>query len=577
MSPRALWRVGFIACVLPAISAAQDSPGIWLLDDASPTPPAMPALEAHFKRLPDARAALGAGVHWLKIEYAASPGEAGAMPVVIVRATRQAAVRLYRSSNAGPGGAGAGLARAATLAGFRGTRDTLFAVPADLAPGEPLYARIELGEPEVARFSDWTLEAALRGGAEHARVIALTVGALAAMSMAALLIWFVLKDRLFVLYAALFSLQALYVAYLSGQGFEWPLLSWAAPLGSFAWNVPVGLSGAAACLFVREIADLRHSSPRVYTMFGWFAALFVLITVANLAKLIGYGPLVNLVGNVVFTALALFTLVVAFLSWRRGNRAAGWFLIAWGLLEGFTVGAAVRFLFTSSFEADPSLYYYGLPLSMVAAAVLVALGVADRLREQRAALTDAERRAQTDPLTGVLNRRSLIERLDAACVRARARGLPISILFIDLDHFKQINDTRGHQAGDACLKAIIEPIASELRQSDVIGRFGGEEFVVVLSSADGAAAHPIAQRILERVSNVTVAGFGDPFGLTCSIGVAASDILGVWGESLIAQADAAVYIAKRSGRNRVQMAIPLHALQHRDNSTGKGDSAVGAL
>jgi two-component system, sensor histidine kinase LadS len=221
--------------------------------------------------------------------------------------------------------------------------------------------------------------------------------------------------------------------------------------------------------------------------------------------------------------------------------------------------AAVRFLITASVDTSPLLYYYGLPLSMVAAAVLVALGVADRLRAQRVALTEAERRAQTDPLTGVLNRRSLIERLDAACQRARARGLPIALLFIDLDHFKQINDSFGHQAGDACLRAIIEPIHAELRQSDVIGRYGGEEFVVILSSADAAAATPIAERILERVAAVSVDGYGKPIRLTCSIGVAASDTLGVWGEHLIARADAAVYVAKRLGRNQVQMAGPLAA------------------
>jgi diguanylate cyclase (GGDEF)-like protein len=231
--------------------------------------------------------------------------------------------------------------------------------------------------------------------------------------------------------------------------------------------------------------------------------------------------------------------VVAFVSWRRGNRAAGFFLIAWGVLNGFTITAAVRFLVTQSDENE-ALLYYGLPLSMVAAAVLIALGVADRLRRQRAALTDAERRAQTDPLTGVLNRRSLIERLDAACLRARARGLPIAVLFIDLDHFKLINDSFGHQAGDACLRAIIGPIHSELRQSDVIGRFGGEEFVVLLSGADAAAARPIAERILERVATVRIEGFGQPISLTCSIGVAAS----------------AVYAAKRAGRNQVQMADP---------------------
>jgi diguanylate cyclase (GGDEF)-like protein len=189
----------------------------------------------------------------------------------------------------------------------------------------------------------------------------------------------------------------------------------------------------------------------------------------------------------------------------------------------------------------------------------VALGVADRLRAQRAALSDAERRAQIDPLTGVLNRRSLIERLEAACVRARARNLPIALLFIDLDHFKQINDSFGHQAGDACLRGIVDPIHAELRQSDVIGRYGGEEFVVILSSADAAAASLIAHRILDRVAAVRVDGFGNTIRMTCSIGIAASDTLGVWGENLITHADAAVYVAKRMGRNQVQMAVRLAA------------------
>src|SRR6202789_825652 len=133
-----------------------------------------------------------------------------------------------------------------------------------------------------------------------------------------------------------------------------------------------------------------------------------------------------MIGSVMFVVAAVFTVIVCVLAWRRGNRAAGWFLIAWVLLEGFTIAAALRFLMTSSAGSD-SLDYYGLPLSMVAASVLIALGVADRLRAQRAALSDAERRAQTDPLTGVLNRRSLIERLQpppAPAQRAgrRARG-----------------------------------------------------------------------------------------------------------------------------------------------------------
>ena len=495
------------------------------------------------------------GPFWLKLRSIDGLMPAG-VPVVIVHKGRHLQIQLFATR----AGETLQLARATELPGFSGVHEAVFVLPGGLTAGQSLYARVEpVGRgAEELRFSRSTLDQALARGAEHTRMIALTFGALMAMALAALLIWFVLKDRLFILYAALFSLQALYVAYLSGQGFEWPGLSYALPLDSHAWNVPVALSGAAACLFVRDIADLKRFSPRVYTIFGWLAVAFVVLAFANLADLIGLGRFVAAVGNLIFVGSAVFTLVVAFMAWRRGSRAAGWFLIAWGLLEALTIATAVRLLFTEP-EGAETLLYYGLPLSMVAAAVFIALGVADRLREQRLALTDAERRAQTDPLTGVLNRRSIVERLEAACSRARARGLPIALLFIDLDHFKEINDTYGHAAGDACLGAIIGPIQAELRQSDVIGRYGGEEFVVILSSADAAAARPIAERVLERVADVQVEGFGTPIRLTCSIGVAASDTLGVWGEHLIARADAAVYAAKRSGRNRVQIAAPLAA------------------
>jgi diguanylate cyclase (GGDEF)-like protein len=493
--------------------------------------------------------------YWLRVSPQDPPSVDG-IPVVIMNMTRS----LHADLIAYRDGKVVALPLATKLAGFLGTHDQIYLLPEGISAAQPFYAHVtsNSSKQQFLSFSVSALQATLTQGTERARMIALAFGALMAVSIAALLIWFVLKDPLFILYATMFSLQALYVAYLSGQGFDWPMLSYAGPIDSFAWNVPVGLSGAVACLFTREIADLRHFSPRVYRAFGWMAVAFIVITAANVAAFVGLLGLVNAIGNIMFVIAAVFTVIVCVLAWRRGNRAAGWFLIAWCLLEGFTIAAALRFLATSRVDSD-ALYYYGLPLSMVAASILVALGVADRLRAQRVALSDAERRAQIDPLTGVLNRRSLIERLEAACARAKARGLPIALLFIDLDHFKQINDNFGHQAGDACLCAIIEPIHAELRQSDVIGRYGGEEFVVILSSADAAAATPIAQRILERVADVRVSGFGNPISVTCSIGVATSDTLGIWGEPLLAQADAAVYVAKRSGRNQIHLAPPVPA------------------
>ena len=513
------------------------------------------ALDKHFGPFDYSAARQGDRAFWVRLR-AEENSTPGSVPTLNVSKGRHLQLQAFTTVDGRP----VELRTATYLPGFRGMHEAVLALPDRLTAGQILYVRVDpQGQGwEGLQFTVSTLEQTLATGAEHARMIALAFGALMAMAFSSLLIWVVLSDRLLLLYATLFSLQALYVAYLSGQGFDWPVLSLGLPVMSYTWNVTAALSGAAACLFVREIAELRLYSPRVYAIFGWLAVTFVVLTFANLAQQLGLGGVVAAIGNLVFLGAAIFTLVVAFLAWQRDNRAAGWFLIAWGLLEGFTIATAIRLLFTDP-EGAEGLLYYGLPLSMVAAAVLIALGVADRLRDQRLALSDAERRAQTDALTGVLNRRSVVERLEAACLRARARGLPIALLFIDLDHFKEINDTRGHQAGDACLRAIIDPIHAELRQSDVIGRYGGEEFVVILSSADLSAAGPIAERIRNRVSEVRVEGFGEPIRLTCSIGVATSDTLGVWGEHLIARADAAVYDAKRSGRNRVQIAGPLPA------------------
>jgi diguanylate cyclase (GGDEF)-like protein len=493
---------------------------------------------------------------WFRLARPAPTGSAGSIPVAVARTGMDQSVELF----ARRGGQAIAITPLTVLPQFGGAEDTVFALPPDLDTAAPLYARVtRTGRATTdLYFSTAQLEDTLRPAAAHARIIALAFGALMAMAFSTLLVRFVLTDRLYPLYGALFSLQALYLAYFSGEGFHWPILRYARPLSAYAWNVPIALSAAAAALFVREFANLRLFSPKVYRAFGWIAVAYVVLAASNVLRVFGLAWLVASVGNLMFLGSAAFTLIVSFLAWRGGIRAAGWFLVAWSLLCAFQIATAVYLLYGRADNAQ-GLLYYGLAPSMVAAAVLIALGTSDRVRQQTLALTDAERRAQTDPLTGVLNRRSLIERLDAACMRAKARGLAVSVLFIDLDHFKQINDSYGHAAGDACLAAIIAPIHAELRQSDVIGRYGGEEFVVILSGADAAAAHPIAERICKRVAEARVEGFGTSIHLTCSIGVAASDTLGVWGQHLIAHADSAQYAAKRSGRNQVQLAAALAA------------------
>ncbi len=248
-------------------------------------------------------------VMWLRVPSPETSG-AGANPIIVVHAGMLHQVHVYAARTGNP------LAPAAAIPEFAGARDTAFILPTSAvhrpagAPAAPnpetsgasgananatsrlgaVYVRIAPPGAGygVPRLSISTLDEFLGEGATRARMITLAFGALAAMAVASFLFWLVLRERAFILYSTLFVLQALYVAYFSGQGFEWPWLSVAAPLTHYTWNVLSALSGAAACLFVRDIADLRRVMPRAYTVFGWLAGAFILLTFANLIKLVGY-------------------------------------------------------------------------------------------------------------------------------------------------------------------------------------------------------------------------------------------------------------------------------------------------
>ena len=162
-----------------------------------------------------------------------------------------------------------------------------------------------------------------------------------------------------------------------------------------------------------------------------------------------------------------------------------------------------------------------------------------------------------DPLTGVNNRRYVEQRLTEEIVRTRRRAGDFCCLFIDIDRFKQINDNFGHQSGDEVLREVASRIKAELRLSDTLGRFGGEEFVVLLPDTQLADACNVAERIRAGIADQSfILGQGS-LQVSASIGVAAIDLavpdqsIDLLGQQMLAQADRALYHAKECGRNRV--------------------------
>lgn len=172
------------------------------------------------------------------------------------------------------------------------------------------------------------------------------------------------------------------------------------------------------------------------------------------------------------------------------------------------------------------------------------------------ALTAANlrRSAELDALTGTLNRRTIDLWLSRSFSEAHRAHQSLSVLFVDLDHFKAINDTHGHACGDACLRHVAGVLRAQLEPSDMLGRYGGEEFVLVLPGRDGDAARRLGERIRDAVERSTLDCNGKTVRLTVSIGVAPRLPEEQQAGAAVERADKALYTAKRSGRNKVCVA-----------------------
>jgi two-component system cell cycle response regulator len=169
---------------------------------------------------------------------------------------------------------------------------------------------------------------------------------------------------------------------------------------------------------------------------------------------------------------------------------------------------------------------------------------------------EAQRAATTDPLTGLMNRRAFLTALELERARSMRHAYALSLLLLDVDHFKLINDKRGHAAGDTVLSALARLLQHQARKVDIVGRWGGEEFVIALSGAEDAGAKMAAERIRAAVQGMAVEDEdGQEVRVTISIG-ACSMIAGESAEQLLDRADQAMYQAKAGGRNRVVVGSP---------------------
>jgi len=230
-------------------------------------------------------------------------------------------------------------------------------------------------------------------------------------------------------------------------------------------------------------------------------------------------------------------------------------LIAQRMRDGFEQG-------DSSAEADFVIksgqkipyYFTGHRSSIGEQPYLIGLGT--DITERRALTTELARQARIDSLTGLSNRRHFIELADIELARAKRYDKPLSVLMLDLDEFKSINDTHGHQSGDRVLRKIGEVCVETLREVDIVGRVGGEEFAVLLPESDANQAADVAERLRQGIANAEILlESAAPLKVTASIGISTLTAIDTTIDKLLHLADKALYEAKRTGRNKVCVSL----------------------
>jgi diguanylate cyclase (GGDEF)-like protein len=229
---------------------------------------------------------------------------------------------------------------------------------------------------------------------------------------------------------------------------------------------------------------------------------------------------------------------------------------------GYRVGAAALALRAVAVVVDPvsSVDLRGegpVPALSALAAFVVTLmtSFGFLLMHRERTQAEIEQLAMLDPLTGIFNRRSFFDLADRVLSHAKRHDRPLSLVLLDVDHFKRINDTHGHPTGDAVLQHVVDIVQACLRKSDLLARYGGEEFCLLLPDAGPDAARSLAERIRLEIEAAKYRNGALTLTLTSSAGVASLAAADDTVAGLVRRADEALYLAKRQGRNRVVTSV----------------------
>lgn len=356
------------------------------------------------------------------------------------------------------------------------------------------------------------------------------------------------RDRSFAYYVLYLSayLGAQITFFGVGQQILWP--TWP-EFNTRVLHFFAGLGLASGLLFSMHFLGTRSMLPRIDKALRTGVGISLLL--AALAPWLPV-PVSGRATNLIFAFTPIVVLAGA-LRWRAGFLPARYFTVAWIFLVG---GLFIHSLTSIGLLSPSQLTHWATSIGASIEAILLSLALGYRLQLLEAENRHVAQLAQTDTLSGLLNRRGLDRQVQAVTQRRKEGGGSTSLMLCDIDHFKHINDTYGHDAGDAAIRHMSTLLLEVARECDSVARVGGEEFVVLMPNTNLAGATVLAERVRDVLQNCALDWKGERIAMTTSIGVTefSADREEALGPAL-ARADAGLYRAKNSGRNRVETSV----------------------
>ncbi|MEI2455446.1 diguanylate cyclase [Lysobacter firmicutimachus] len=423
------------------------------------------------------------------------------------------------------------------------TRFLVFPLPQGLRRGDALYLRMIAADVVPAQVSILPGQEVYRGDIVYVAVRTFVLTVLGLIALLAFGLWIGLRERGYVFLGLTLATQMLAMAIEGGEMRAW------LELGPLALDrrMDIILNTAAVVASLRffslflRLRDLQPTAARLLD--GCCVLLGGLIAVTIFKTWRYSGSFGNLV---LLAAIAVVLYAIGAAVWRR-QREGVFLLVAWSPLIVSLVALV------GAYQRWWPMYRwleFAYPSSLAFSGLALLFGLTSRLRQLRHDRDRAQHRASYDALTGVLARTALEEALAAAVGRAQRSGEALSVLFLDIDHFKRINDEHGHRAGDEALRIVALRARNRLRPGDLCGRYGGDEMVAVLIGARLDEALRVAEHMRLALNDHPLSIEGRLIPIALSLGVAELRP-GESGEQLLRRADAALYASKSAGRDRV--------------------------